>query len=117
MARTPLRVPDFPTWTNDVAEAVAHLLEVEGNGIYHFSSLEGGTKYEWARELADLTGLPMEHITPNRDGLPSAAARPGNTQLAVEKIRHSGTTRFTPFREVVHAVLQGFSVSDLRSTP
>ena len=106
----------FPTWTYDVAEAVAHLLEVEGSGIYHFSSLEGGTKYEWAQELADLTGLSMEHITPNRDGSPSAAARPGNTQLAVEKIRHSGMTRFTPFREVVRMVLQKFSVSDLRST-
>ena len=106
----------FPTWTNDVAEAVAHLLEIEGSGIYHFSSLAGGTKYEWAQELADLTGLSMEHITPNRDGSLSAAARPGNTQLAVEKIRHSGMTRFTPFQEVVHAVLQRFSVSDLRST-
>ncbi len=97
----------FPTWTNDVAEAVAHLLDIEGRGIYHYSSLEGGTKYEWALELADLAGLSMEHITPNHEGSATRAVRPRNTQLAVEKIRHTGFSRFTPFREAVQAVLEG----------
>ena len=96
----------FPTWTNDVAEAVAHLLDIEGMGIYHYSSLEGGTKYEWAQELANLAGLSMEHITPNREGPATRAARPGNTQLAVEKIKQSGMNRFTPFREVAQSVFE-----------
>ena len=99
----------FPTWTNDVAEAVAHLLGIGGRGVYHYSSLEGGTKYEWAMELADLAGLSMEHITPDREGSASRAARPENTQLAVEKIRHTGLSRFTPFRDVARSVMQGFS--------
>ena len=99
----------FPTWTVDVAEAVAHLLEIEGRGIYHYSSLEGGTKYEWALELADLTGLSMEHITPDREGSATRARRPKNTQLAVEKIRDTGLSRFTPFRETVRSVLEGFA--------
>ncbi len=95
----------FPTWTNDVAEAAAHLLDIEESGVFHYSSLKGGTKYEWALELADLAGLSMEHITPNREGLASRAVRPRNTQLAAEKIRHTGLSRFTPFREVVQSVL------------
>jgi len=95
----------FPTWTKDVAEAVAHLLEIEGMGAYHFSSLKGGTKYEWALELAELAGLSMEHITPMRDGSVSRAARPKDTQLAVEKIRQTGLTRFTPFRDVAQSVM------------
>ena len=94
----------FPTWTNDVAEAVAHLLDIEGKGIYHYSSLKGGTKYEWAQELANLAGLSMEHITPNREGSATRAVRPGNTQLAVEKIRQSGLNQFTPFREAAQSV-------------
>ena len=97
----------FPTWTNDVAEAVAHLLGIEGRGVYHYSSLKGGTKYEWALELADLAGLSMEHITPNRGGSATRAVRPRDTQLAVEKIRHTGLSRFTPFRKVVQSVLEG----------
>jgi dTDP-4-dehydrorhamnose reductase len=106
----------FPTWINNVAEAVAHLLGIEAKGIYHYSSLEGGTKYEWALELADLAGLSMEHITPNREGSSSSALRPGNTQLAVDKIRHTGLGRFTPFREVARSVLQQFSVTGLPGT-
>ena len=107
----------FPTWTNDVAEAVAHLLGIEAQGVYHFSSLEGGTKYEWALELADLTGLSMEHITPIREGSTFVALRPRDTQLAVEKIRHTGFSRFTPFREVARSVLQQFSDTEIPSTP
>jgi dTDP-4-dehydrorhamnose reductase len=98
----------FPTWTEDVADAVAHLLEIDGRGIYHYSGLEGGTKYEWARELADLTGLPMDHIAPDREGSSTRAARPGDTQLAVDKIRRTGLNRFTPFRQVAASVLQRF---------
>ncbi len=98
----------FPTWTKDVAEAVAHLLDIEGTGIYHYSSLKGGTKYEWAQELADLAGVSMEHITPNREGSATRALRPRNTQLAVEKIRHTGLSRFTSFREAVQSVFTGF---------
>jgi len=103
----------FPTWTNDVAEAVAHLLGIEGKGIYHYSSLKGGTKYEWALELADLAGLSMEHITPNRGGSATRAVRPRDTQLAVKKIRHTGLSRFTPFRKVVRSMLEGATDHDL----
>jgi len=100
----------FPTWTDDVAEAVAHLLTIEATGIYHYSSLEGGTKYDWAQELADLAGLSMEHINPVRDGSTTSAVRPGDTQLAVEKISQTGLTRFTPFRRVAQSILSRFSV-------
>ena len=101
----------FPTWTEDVAEAVAHLLDIEGRGIFHYSSLKGGTKYEWAQELADLAGVSMEHITPNREGSTTRAVRPRNTQLAVEKIRRTGLSRFTPFRKAVQSVLTGFHIT------
>lgn len=99
----------FPTWIEDVAEVVAHILGIEGSGIYHYSSLAGGTKYGWALELADLAGLSMEHISPDREGSPTHAVRPGNTQLEVEKIRHTGLNRFTPFREAAQSVIEGFA--------
>jgi dTDP-4-dehydrorhamnose reductase len=105
----------FPTWTEDVAEAVAHILGIERGGIYHYSSLSGGTKYEWAVELAELTGLPMEHITPDREGSGSGAPRPGNTQLAVEKVRQTGFSRFTPFRDVVKTLFRRFSIAAFRN--
>ena len=103
----------FPTWTDDVAEAVAHLLGIEGRGVFHYSSLKGGTKYEWALELAYLAGLSMEHITPNREGSATRAVRPRDTQLAVEKIRRTGLSRFTPFRMAVRSILEGATDHDL----
>jgi len=101
----------FPTWTNDVADAVAHLLEIEARGAFHCSSLNGGTKYEWALELAYLVGLTMDHIAPDADGSATRAPRPGNTQLNIEKIMSTGFNRFTPFRQVARSVLQQFSVT------
>jgi dTDP-4-dehydrorhamnose reductase len=98
----------FLTWTDDVAEAVAHLLKLEKRGIYHYSSLEGGTKYQWARELADLAGLSMDHVSPDRKGAPTRAVRPRDTQLAVEKIRQTGLSRFTSFRDAARSVLEDF---------
>lgn len=103
----------FPTWTNDVAEAVAHLLEIEGRGIYHYSSQKGGTRHQWAAELADLAGLSMGHITANREGSETRAVRPRDTQLAVEKIKNTGLNQFTPFREVVRSVLKATTDHDL----
>lgn len=100
----------FPTWIEDVAEAVAHLVEIEARGAYHVSSLQGGTKYEWAAELAEMTGLATDHIAPATDGSATRAPRPGDTQLDVAKIRRTGFDRFTPFREVVRSVLRLFSV-------
>lgn len=99
----------FPTWIEDVAFAASHLLETGAEGVYHYSALEGGTKYEWARELADLTGLSMDHIAPDREGSSTRAARPGDTHLAVDKIRRTGLDRFTPFRQVAASVIQRFS--------
>ncbi len=101
----------FPTWTNDVAEAVAHLLETEASGVFHYSSLNGGTKYEWALELADLAGLTMDHIVPDTEASATTAPRPGDTQLDVEKIRGTCFNRFTPFREVAWSVLRQFSAT------
>jgi len=100
----------FPTWTDDVAEAVAHLVEIEAKGVYHVSSLQGGTKYEWALELAEMAGLSTDHIAPAADGSAAGARRPGDTQLDVGKIRRTGFDRFTPFREAVRSVLRLFSV-------
>lgn len=100
----------FPTWTEDVAEVVAHLVENGASGAYHYSSLRGGTKYEWALELARLTGSSADHISPDPEGSPSSAPRPGNTQLAVEKIRGAGFARFSPFETVAESVLRRFAV-------
>ncbi len=68
----PVRCPDDqfgqPTWTEDLAEAVIHLL-AENNkypiGTYHLASKGAASRYEWAKEIFRLANLnvPLESVS------------------------------------------------------
>lgn len=95
----------FPTWTRDVAGALLFLVNRQAEGVFHYSDLEGGTRYHWMCESARVLGLPSGHLTPSRTVVPRKAVRPPNSQLAPDKIRRLGYTRFTPFAEVLRSVM------------
>ena len=55
-----------PTYTPDVAVAVAKLIETQRFGIYHLVNDGSASRYEWATELMRLTGrgsLPVDPIS------------------------------------------------------
>ncbi len=95
----------FPTWTRDVAEALRFLVERRAEGVFHYSGLEGGTRYHWMRESARALGLSAGHLVPSKDVVPRKAVRPPNSQLSPDKIRSLGYTRFTAFADVVKTVM------------
>lgn len=95
----------FPTWTRDVAEALLFLVDRRAEGVFHYSGLEGGTRYHWMCESARVLGLSAEHLTPSREVVPRKAVRPPNSQLSPDKIRSLGYTRFTAFAEVLRTVM------------
>lgn len=97
----------FPTWTRDVAGALLFLVNRRAEGVFHYSGLEGGTRYHWMCESARVLGLSAGHLTPSKTVVPRKAVRPPNSQLAPDKIRQLGYTRFTPFAEVLRTVLAG----------
>jgi dTDP-4-dehydrorhamnose reductase len=106
--RSPVQLDDqairFPTWTNDVAAALAFLLEKDARGCFHYSAERGGTKRGFALEIASLLNLPADHITVPRE--PAwGAPRPFNSALSTDNIRDLGFSRFTDFADVVKKLL------------
>ncbi len=96
----------FPTWTRDVANAIAFLLGRGEASTVHISGLRGGTRYAWTTEVAELLGLPMDHLTPSTDVVERVATRPPNSQLSPLKLQNLGFDGFTDFRHVVTSVLE-----------
>ena len=95
----------FPTWTRDVADALTFLAGRRAEGVFHYSALQGGTRYHWVGEAARVLGLPADHVVPSKEIIPRKAVRPPNSQLATDKIRGLGYRRFTDFAAVVKTVM------------
>ncbi|MEM7393995.1 MAG: SDR family oxidoreductase [Verrucomicrobiota bacterium] len=99
----------FPTWINDVAEALLFLVQRDATGIYHCSSSTPSTKYKLAVELAGLMNRSAEHLRASQDPV-SRAIRPSNTQLDTSKLKALGFDRIHPFVEVAEKVLKSFGI-------
>ena len=106
----PAKVDDllvrFPTWTEDVAEAVAFLLAKKAEGIFHVSAPRGATRYAWTLETARILSQSADHLTPSKAFVPRAARRPMNTELATGKLQALGFNRFTDFTTVAERILR-----------
>ncbi|MCO5045557.1 MAG: SDR family oxidoreductase [Verrucomicrobia bacterium] len=105
----------FPTWTRDVAGAARFLVERGLDGIFHYSTPTGATRYALTLEVARLLGLPHEHLAPSREIIARKARRPFNSQLDDAKIRAAGYARHTPFQAVVRTVLAELPQDPLRN--
>jgi len=94
----------FPTWTRDVARALRFLVDRRAGGVFHFSSSVGGTRYAWVCACARALGQSSAHIQPTHAVVPRKAARPPDSQLAIDKIRSVGYDAATDFDTVVRVV-------------
>jgi len=100
----------YPTFTPDVALAIASLLEAwqknpSLSGVHHFSGQEALTKYQMCLAMAKVLGLPTKHLTPDPNP-PVGAPRPKNSQLDVRgetSWRPSPTTTFLEGLRIVFA--------------
>jgi dTDP-4-dehydrorhamnose reductase len=84
----------YPTWIDDIASAINELIEQDARGVYHFSSKEGITKYQWALKIAHVYGLQPRNIIiskPRQD----KAKRPYNSKLKTSNFENL-VTRINP---------------------
>lgn len=95
----------YPTWTADVAEAIAHLWLRDAEGVFHVSAPIGRTRYAWARETARVLGRSAAHLRPSQIPARHPARRPRDAGLATEKLQATGFHGFTDFEPVVRRVL------------
>lgn len=93
-----------PTWSPDVADAVAFLLARGATGTFHVSSPDAGTRWHWTRELAGLLGRAVAHLQPSAEVIPRPARRPVDGHLVTAKLAALGWSRYTSFAEMVRAL-------------
>ena len=84
----------YPTLTDDVAEAIKKLIELDASGIYHLSVDKGISRYEWAKKIARFYNLPEENILIGNT--PSKAKRALNININSSKAKQLGID-FTDF--------------------
>ncbi len=82
-----------PTWTADLAGAIASVIQKPAWGVYHFTNHGHCSRLEWAAEilrLSGLEGIPVEATTQREFGAPyrkaafSALANVRGARLGVE---------------------------------
>lgn len=95
-----------PTLTDDVAVAVAALLEVGFSGTIHVSAGEATTRYEWARAVARLLGRDAGHLRPGPTGVGSVARRPVDSHLSTRRLAGLGIAVPRDFSEVLPSLLR-----------
>jgi len=76
-----------PTWTADVARAIAVLIRDRREGLYHFANSGYASRFEVARFIAAQLTLPTK-ITPcASEAFPTSALRPKNSWFDTAKIQ------------------------------
>lgn len=78
----------YPLLIDDVALGIKKLIELNEEGIFHFSGPDAITKYEWGKKIARFYGLPEENIIEKIDE--PIAQRPRNVLLDTSKIKRIG---------------------------
>jgi dTDP-4-dehydrorhamnose reductase len=105
----PLRVVSdqrcTPSFTADVADAIAQLIEKDANGLLHVTNSGDCSWYELAAAIfrtadvtADLTAIPTSEY-------PTPARRPGYSVLSTDALVAAGVSRPRPWQEALAAYL------------
>ena len=93
LAGAPLAVVDdqrgSPTWTEDLALVLVSLMEKSATGTFHATSEGDCTWHEFAREICDRAGTPVEITRQSSAQLARPARRPAYSVLDTSRLRHT----------------------------
>ena len=91
-----------PTWTWDLAEALAALALSGAQGIFHAANAGGCSRYEMVKAIVDFAAIGV-HVWPaDSSAFPRPAAVPAYSVLNVEKLRRGGHI-MRPWQEALRA--------------
>lgn len=94
-----------PSYTKDVAAAVAGLITAGAGGLFHVTNSDDCTWYELAAETFRLAGVAADLSPITSEQFGAAAKRPGYSVLSTEKLTAVGVARPRPWREALAAYL------------
>jgi len=90
-----------PTWSEDLARALAALVESGACGTFHACGQGEASRYDEAVEALAAAGLPARVEPVLTADVPRAARRPARAVLSAEKLIAAAGFRFPPWRESV----------------
>jgi dTDP-4-dehydrorhamnose reductase len=106
-AGKPLRVVadqvGCPTWSEDLARAMAALVAADARGTFHACGRGEASRREEAAEALAAAGLPAQVEGVMTADMPRPAHRPARAVLSTEKLERVAGFRFPPWQESLRA--------------
>ncbi len=94
-----------PTFTQDLARALARLLEIDARGIYHITNAGSCTWFEFARQILSYHGKNVEVIPISSAELGRPAKRPANSVLNCRRFQQTAGVAMRSWPEALQEYL------------
>lgn len=95
-----------PTYTVDLARQIATVVETEHYGLYHVTSQDDCTWYEFAAEIFRQSGLSPNLGRAKTGDFGEKATRPAYSVLENQALQKIGLDQMRPWRDALRAYLQ-----------
>ena len=90
-----------PTWTRDLAEALAALALSDTQGIFHAANAGACSRYEMVKAIVEFGGVGVRVRPVDSSAFPRPAAVPAYSVLSVEKLRRQAGHIMRPWHEAL----------------
>lgn len=95
-----------PTYTADLAELLAAMIQTEKYGIYHITNDGYCSWYEFACEIFQQAGIFVEVVPVTSEQYPSKVRRPKNSRLSLDKLEKQGFQRLPHWKDALKRYLE-----------
>jgi dTDP-4-dehydrorhamnose reductase len=106
-----------PSYTVDIAEATAALLQTHVHGLYHLTNADSCTWYELAKTTFELSGTKADLSPITSAEFAAPAKRPPYSVLSMAHYRRLGLAAPRPWRQALSAYLEERQLERGESTP
>jgi dTDP-4-dehydrorhamnose reductase len=98
-----------PTYTLDLSQAIAFLIERKAQGIFHVANRDSCTWYDYARAILKLSGIEGVRIVPiSSKEIAYPAVRPAYSVLDTEKLKRETGFTLRPWVEALKDYLSSY---------
>jgi dTDP-4-dehydrorhamnose reductase len=94
-----------PTYTADLARAIARLIRTDRYGLYHITSSGGCSWYQFAARIFEAAGVTAKLEPTTTAAFGAAARRPTHSVLAHKALMAAGLDEMRPWPEALAAYL------------
>jgi dTDP-4-dehydrorhamnose reductase len=102
-----------PSYAPDLAELLLCLIERNGRGYFHGTNAGACTWFQFAQEIARLSGADPERIGPcTTEEYPTPARRPANSILVSRRVEELGCPPQPPWQDALARYIQLLSAAE-----